>query len=224
LPNSWNPFKKDGDKKDDQSKSEVDELVEKLGASFEAKLSERLDPLQKGFTELKGEWDGIKAAANKTDDPPPADDTLTEEQKLKKNQDGLFALNVATNARLTESEVISEISANWAHLIPEIRTILAATPLQRKAQADYAVYCRNVKDMIVGQAAQKAGLRYDSKGSRFFLEDAAASSVNSESTFNDPELNWVNPKTGRVSTFSEQLGKLGIDPKEFAENQKKGYV
>jgi hypothetical protein len=224
LPNSWNPFKKDGEKKDDQSKSEVDELVEKLGASFEAKLSERLDPLQKGFTELKGEWDGIKAAATKNDDPPPADDTLTEEQKLKKNQDGLFALNVATNARLTESEVISEISANWAHLIPEIRTILAATPLQRKAQADYAVYCRNVKDMIVGQAAQKAGLRYDNKGGRFFLEDAAAKTGGADSPLSDPDLSWTDPNTGKTITGSETLARLGIKPEEFVENQKKGYV
>jgi hypothetical protein len=221
LPNSWNPFaKKDDEKKDDQSKSEVDLLVEKLGASFE----ERLKPLREGFETLKTEWDGIKAAATKEDPPPNNDADLTEEQKLKKNQDGLFALNVATNARLTESEVISEISANWAHLIPEIRTILAATPLQRKAQADYAIYCRNVKDMIVGQAAQKAGLRYDNKGGRFFLEDAAAKTGGADSPLSDPDLSWTDPNTGKTITGSETLARLGIKPEEFVENQKKGYV
>jgi hypothetical protein len=223
LSPTWNPFRKNDEheKKDDQSKSEVDELVEKLGASFE----ERIKPLQDGFTALKSEWDGIKAAATKADEPPPANDAeLTDEQRNKKAQDGLFALSVATNARLTESEVLSEISSNWAHLIPEIRTILAATPLPRKAQADYAVYCRNVKDMIVGQAAQKAGLRYDGKNSRFFLEDAAARTGGDASPLYDPDLNWTDPNTGKTITGSETLARLGIKPEEFVENQKKGYV
>jgi hypothetical protein len=222
----WNPFKKtdEPEKKDgEQSKSEVDQLVEKLGVSFE----ERLKPLREGFESLKTEWDGIKAAAAKEPEPNNnggGGDELTEEQKAAKDRTALLALTVQTNARITESEIISEISANWSHLIPEIRSYFQSTPIQRKAQADYAEFCRNIKDMVVGKAAQKAGLRFDGKNQRFFLEDASAKTGGAESPLNDPDLGWTDPNTGKSISASEQLAKLGIKPEEFVESQKRGIV
>jgi len=225
---TWSPFKKtEPEKTDDQTKSEVDQLVEKLGASFDAKLTERLDPLQKGFTELKGEWDGIKAAATEKPDPNNnggGGEELTDEQKAARDRKSLLILSVQTNARITEGEVLSEISANWAHLIPEIKSYFASTPVQRKAMADYAEFCRNIKDMVVGKAAQKAGLRFDGKNQRFFLEDASAKTGGAESPLNDPDLSWTDPNTGKSITASETLARLGIKPEEFVENQKKGLV
>jgi hypothetical protein len=222
---AWSPFKKKEEepapKDGEQTKSEVDQLVEKLGASFE----ERIKPLQEGFKTLKDEWDGIKAAAAKEPEPAPTNaDELTEEQKAAKDRTALLTLSVQTNARITESEIISEISGQWAHLIPEIRQYFNSTPIQRKAAADYAEFCRNIKDMVVGKAAQKAGLRFDGKNQRFFLEDANAKSSETNDSMNDPDLSWTDPKSGQTLTFSQQLGKLGIDPKEFAENQKRGIV
>jgi len=225
---TWSPFKKtEPEKTDDQTKSEVDQLVEKLGASFDAKLTERLDPLQKGFTELKGEWDGIKAAATEKPDPNNnggGGEELTDEQKAARDRKSLLILSVQTNARITEGEVLSEISANWAHLIPEIKGYFASTPVERKAMADYAEFCRNIKDMVVGKAAQKAGLRLDGKNQRFFLEDASAKTGGAESPLNDPDLSWTDPNTGKSITASETLARLGIKPEEFVENQKKGLV
>jgi len=229
----WSPFKKtEPEKTDDQTKSEVDQLVEKLGASFDAKLTERLDPLQKGFTELKGEWDGIKAAATEKPDTNnnggagggATDETLTDEQKAAKDRRALLILSVQTNARITESEIISEVSGQWAHLVPEMKEFFAHTPVERKAMPDYAVFCRNIKDMVVGKAAQKAGLRFDGKNQRFFLEDATAKTGGADSPLADPDLNWTDPNTGKTISASETLARLGIKPEEFVENQKKGLV
>jgi len=220
----WSPFKKTEDppkKEGEQEKSEVDLLVEKLGVSFD----ERMKPLKEGFEALKTEWDGIKAAAGKEPDPketPPEE--LTDEQKTARDRTTLLTLSVQTNARITEGEVLSEISANWAHLIPEIKGYFASTPVQRKAMADYAEFCRNIKDMVVGKAAQKAGLRFDGKNQRFFLEDASAKTGGAESPLNDPDLSWTDANTGKTITASETLARLGIKPEEFVENQKKGLV
>src|SRR6267142_4500689 len=171
---TWSPFKKKEDdppKGDDQSKAEMDELVTKLGASFD----ERIKPLKEGFEACKSEWDGIKAAATKEPDTKETPlEELTDEQKAARDRTALLTHSVQTNARITEGEVLSEISANWAHLIPEIKGYFANTPVQRKAMADYAEFCRNIKDMVVGKAAQKAGLRYDNKGSQYWLEDSSA--------------------------------------------------
>jgi len=223
----WSPFKKTEDppkKEGEQEKSEVDLLVEKLGVSFD----ERMKPLKEGFEALKSEWDGIKAAAGK--ETPPSNnggdgtEELTDEQKAARDRTALLTLSVQTNARITEGEVLSEISANWAHLIPEIKGYFASTPVQRKAMADYAEFCRNIKDMVVGKAAQKAGLRFDGKNQRFFLEDATAKTGGENSPLADPDLNWTDPNTGKTISASETLARLGIKPEEFVENQKKGLV
>jgi len=223
----WKPFQKtnEPEKKEggEQEKSEVDQLVEKLGVSFD----ERIKPLKEGFEALKSEWDGIKAAATEKPDPNSnggGGEELTDEQKAARDRTALLTLSVQTNARITEGEVLSEISANWAHLIPEIKGYFASTPVQRKAMADYAEFCRNIKDMVVGKAAQKAGLRFDGNNQRFFLEDASAKTGGAESPLANPDLSWTDPNSGKTITASETLARLGIKPEEFVENQKKGLV
>jgi len=57
---------------------------------------------------------------------------------------------------------------------PKSKATSPALRLSAKRWADYAEFCRNIKDMVVGKAAQKAGLRFDGKNQRFFLEDASA--------------------------------------------------
>jgi len=232
LPD-WNPFRKKDDpaeKKDEQTKSEVDQLVEKLGASFDAKLSERLDPLQKGFTELKTEWDGIKAAASEGDKGGSGGGTggggeeLTDEQKAARDRMALLTLSVQTNARITESEVLSTISQKWAKFIPDIKKYFAETPIARKSQADYAEYCNNIVKMVIGDAALKSGLGFNDKDKRFFLEDAASKTGGEGSILADPDLSWTDPNTGKTISASDTLARLGIKPEEFVENQKKGLV
>lgn len=216
----WN--KKPEDKKDDQSKSEADLLVERLGAT----IDERLKPLSEKV-ESVASWQARVEEQFKTETPPDANKNpdgteLTPEQKQANRESALLALTVQANARITESECIASIQSGWPQLVAEARATFAKTPWQRKAQADYAEYCNNVVDMLVGREAKKGGLRYDSKNSRFMIEDSAAKTGGENSPLNDPELTWVDEHSGKTLTASEQLAKLRIDPKEFADFMKRG--
>jgi hypothetical protein len=221
----------DGKTPEEQSKAEVDALVERLGAS----IDERLKPLREEITGLKTDWESIKAEAAKPPagdgQPKNADGTPrepTEEEKARNTSQATIALAVATNARLTEREVLDELPADWSHLTPDIRALFANTPIQRKAQPDYVDYCRNCADLVIAKAARKAGLRYDQGNKSFFLEDkSAVSTSGEESPLSDPALTWNQTKPdGGVKRWSpaEQLAALGIKPEEFAESIKKGVV
>jgi hypothetical protein len=214
---------------EEQSKAEMDALLER----FTAVVDERVKPLSDGLTALKSDWDGIKAEAGKT--PPPdnrpknADGTpreLTDEEKSRQRGDATVALAIATNARLTEREVLDALPADWQHLVPEIRAFFNDTPIQRKAQADYAEYCNNCADLVIAKAARKAGLRYNRESQSFFLEDKSTSSTQEDGVLSDPSLAWRQETANgtRVMSAAEQLRKLGIDPKEFEESVKKGVV
>jgi hypothetical protein len=222
---AW-PFKKPdeaagGEKKtDEQSKAEIDTLVERLGASFE----ERIKPISDGLTALKTEWDGIKAAATPTPNPNVNSDgsEVTEEQKNARRANATIAIAVNANARLTESEIVSEVAVKWGKFVPKIKEYFGNTPIERKAQPDYPDYCRNIVKMVIGDAALTSGLSYG-QDNKFFLEDATAR-VGEDSPLNDQSLTWTDPRSGKVLTAAQQLSKLGIDPKEFAESMKNGVV
>jgi hypothetical protein len=222
----WNPFTKTSDDtvdKKDQSKSEADELVERLGASME----ERLKPFRDEITSLKNDWESIKQAASKAEEPPPPDPaSLTPEQRHENERNALLALTVQAHARITEADCISNVASRWPNLIPQIKDAFAKTPVQRKAQTDYAEYCQNIVKMLVGDAAMKAGLNYDDKreGSKFFIEDGAGKGDGDESLLSDRSLTWQDPINGRVETPRDTLRKLGIKPEEFEEAMKKGAV
>jgi|SRR5882724_1641395 len=224
-------FKRGNDdaKNAEQSEAEMNALVERLGAS----IDERIKPLREGFEKLQSDWDGIKAEATRT---PAADTTprntdgtpreLTDEEKNRQRGDATVALAVATNARLTEREVLDALPADFDDLIPEIRAHFNNTPIQRKAQPDYAEYCNNCADLVIAKHARKAGLRSRDGGKTFFLEDKSTSTSREDGVLSDPSLSWRQETSSgtRVWTPEEQLRKLGIDPKEFSESVKKGVV
>ena len=216
---------------EEQSKAEMDALVDRLGASLEERIAK---PLGDRIDKLQSEWEAVKTEATKT---PPADTTprnadgtpreLTDEEKNRNASQATIALAVATNARLTESEVISQIAGSWPDQVAEIRSYFANTPIQRKAQPDYAEYCGNIVDMVIGKAAKKAGFRYDRDGKTFFLEDKSTSTT-PEGPLSDPGLAWqqrdANGNIKRTWSAADQLRALDIDPKQFEENMKKGVV
>lgn len=216
---------------DEQSEAQVNALVDRLGASLEERIAK---PLREDLNALKTEWETIKAEATKppeTDKRPKNADgsprELTQEEKNALGTQAAFAQSVLTNARLTEREVLDELPSDWAHLVPEIRTYFTSTPIDRKAQADYAEYCRNCADLVIAKHARKAGLRYDKDNKTFFLEDKSASGGDHEpGPLSDPSLSWRQETASgtRVWTPEEQLAKLGIDPKDFAESVRKGVV
>jgi hypothetical protein len=218
----------DGKSAEEQSKAEMDALVERFGAAVE----ERVKPLRETVERLQTDWESIKAEATKETPTGPmnADGTpreLTADEKNQNTQANIAALAVQTNARLTEREVIDEIAASWPDQVAEIRGHFANTELKRKALPDYPEYCRNIVDMVVGRAAKKSGLRYDGQAKTFFLEDKSSASTPPDSPLNDPSLVWNQVKSDgsiRRWTAEEQLHKLGINPEEFVKNVKEGVV
>jgi len=214
----------------EQSEAEMNALVERLGTSLEERIGK---PLRDDLTALKTEWETIKAEATRPPaptGPTNADGTpreLTDEEKNRQRGDATVALAVATNARLTEREVLDALPADFDDLIPEIRAHFNNTPIQRKAQPDYADYCRNCADVVIAKAARKAGLRSSDGGKTFFLEDKSTSTSREDGVLSDPALVWNQTKAdGSVKAWSpeEQLRKLDIDPAKFSESVKKGVV
>lgn len=217
---------------DDQSKAEMDALVERLGASFEEKIKEHVAPLNAAVTKLNTDWEAIKTEATREPEKTPtnADGTsreLTSEEKQRNAAQATLALAVQTNARLTEQEAIATIHPDWRHMLPRIREMFNGTTLDTKAKPDYAQYCQNVITLIIGAEAQKAGLRTTDQGKTFFLEDKSTTVTGEESPLSDSSLVWEQQKgDGSVKRWSaaEQLKKLGIEPKEFEESVKRGVV
>jgi hypothetical protein len=160
----------------EQSKAEADAFIAQLTTSFQAKLEETTKPLRDEIAALKS------AAAPKPPErteeerriPSVMDD---EETAFNARLGPLAAQTVMLNARLTETEVLNEISSQgWGHLIPAIREILnKQTPLQTKAGEGYRGYVENVAAMLIGKSARDKGLKFDGNKQTFFLEDASSS-------------------------------------------------
>jgi hypothetical protein len=213
---------------EDQSKAEMDTLVERFGAAVE----ERVKPLRETVEKLQTDWEGIKAEATKppaATGPTNADGTpreLTEEEKNRNATQASFAVAIQTNARLTESECIASIPAQWSHLIPKVKEWFAAVDFPAKAKPDYAAMCNNIVDILIAREVKTSGLRRDNNGT-FFLEDKSTSATREEGPLSDPELVWhQNKSDGSVKNWSvsDQLRALDIDPAKFSENVKKGVV
>lgn len=221
-------FNRNKDDKPDQSKEQMDALVEAFSAKLETKLEEKLSPLRTTVEGIKTEWDGIKAEANKppeVDHNKNADGTeLTDEQRRDRDSRTQFALIVATNARITEQNLISEVRAQWPHLVPRIQEILGSFTLAEKAQANYPIRCQNAVKLIVGEEAMKAGLKYDGTAKRFMIEDSTGGGeVDGDNSLS--EYDWTDPRNpNKHLTGVDQLIKLGLTRKDFEDMQKNGII
>lgn len=201
----------------DQSKSEADLLIEKLGLTIEAKLkplSDKVSAIDQWRTDLTTQAEK-KTPPEKKDGDPPKRVTLEEAsmspeaEQLWKEQNLLPGAIQTTqlNARLTERECLDSLGPEFDFLKPDIRKIFdEQTPIQRKAGTDYPAYCSNVVKMVIGDAALKAGLKADGKSRRFFLEDGSSKNDGKTEGFDASE--------------AETLRRLKIDPKEFADANK----
>jgi hypothetical protein len=228
---AW-PFNKKDDSQNtdnrDQSKAEIDSLVERLSASFSAQLEEKLTPIRTEVTGIKTKWENLEkvATAAADDGKNPDGSELTDDQKRQINERKLLGISIATNARITEMEILGEVSSQGlGEFLPRIREYFQNTTLERKGQADYATYCRNIVDMVLGAAARNGGLRFDGQNKRFFLEDAGGKNNDGQGfEFLAPDMSWTDPKTGKVLTGRQQLEKLGIKPEDFAKSVKDGMI
>jgi hypothetical protein len=217
--------KQDEKQNDGQSKSEADALVEKLGASIEEKFGKKFEAVDT----LLAKWNKMEqeAAESLNDEArrsaKAAEESLTPEEKLANENKKLFLLQVLTNARITEQECIDEVKGQWPGLVPRIREVLATIPMDDKAKGDYPQRCRNAVKLVVGDEAIKNGLRQDRNSGKFMIEDSVAKTGGEESPLNDSDLTWIDPRNPDrpPMTATQQLAKLKIDPKEFADWAKK---
>jgi hypothetical protein len=198
-----------------QSKKEADEFIAQLTTSFQSKLEENIKPLRDEITALKS------PAAPK----PP--ERTEEEQRIPSVHDDeetafnirlgpLAAQTVLLNARLTETEVLNEISSQgWGHIVPAIREVLAKqTPLQTKAGDGYRGYVENVAAMLIGKAARDKGLKFDGNKQTFFLEDASSSGNGGdrskqrqlEELANDGQIDILKKSNGSITEWARKMG------------------
>ena len=228
----WNPFKKDG-QPDEEAKKELDAFIDRIGTSFEAKLEDKLKPIREEVTAVKTKWEALEKAAGEGggggngggEGGGGGDQNFTDEQKRELKDRQLLALSIVTNARVTEGEILGEaVGQGLGEFVPKIKEYFQNTPVERKGQADYPTYCRNIVKMVVGTAAIDGGLRFDGQSKKFFLEDASGKGGDNQYDFLAGDLAWTDPRSGKTFSASEQLAKLGIKPEEFAESIKKGAV
>jgi hypothetical protein len=219
--------KKPAEGQGDQSKSEADALVERLGATLEEKFGKKFEAVDT----LLSKWNKMEEEANRslTEEQQRAarenEESLTPEQKLSNENKKLLALQILTNARITESECLDEVKTQWPHLVPRIKEILASIPFDDKAKADYPQRCRNAVKLVVGDEAIKSGLRYNKDNSKFMIEDGVERNEGDDSPLLTGDYDWQDPKNPKHTlTGMQQLQKLGIDPKKFEAFMQKNGV
>jgi len=215
----WNKKPAEGD--GTQTKSEADLLVEKLGPVIEAVVKPIRDQVETISTKWNAMEEEAKRGLNEEQQRTAreAEGNLTPEEKQALETKKAFVLNVLTNARVTEEDVIREVRDQWPSLVPRFREVINGIPFDEKSKPNYADRCRNAVTLVIGQEARKGGLKQDSNTGKFFLEDAAASTGGDDSPFSDPDLTWIDPRNPDRAPMSasEQLRKLRIDPKQFAD-------
>ena len=200
----------------EQSKVERDEFISSLRTSFE----ETLKPIREDIDALKTSSTRTVPPERKQDPPPDIPSVLDNEDAAFGARLGpIAAQTVMLNARMTETEVLSDISAKgWGHLVPQIREVLEKqTPLQTKAGQGYRGYVENVADMLIGKEAKAKGLKFDGNKQTFFLEDASGGNntpANSkmrqlEVEANDGKIDILHGRT--LAKWAQDMGIKDIE-------------
>jgi len=113
---AW-PF---GNKEGEEAKKELDAFIDRIGMSVEQKLEEKLKPMREEITSVKTKWEALEKAAenaegngsggNGGDDGRGGngEENLTEDQRRDLANRKMLALTIATNARITEGEIIGD--------------------------------------------------------------------------------------------------------------------
>jgi hypothetical protein len=231
----WNKKPPEGETEEQRKareEKEEQDFIAKIGLAVESKMK----PLSEKVTAWDDRWKKLEEAATagggdeggEGGGEGGGDAGLSEEEKREKARQlenkKLLAVTILTNARVTEKEVLDEVKDKFPQFLTKIKEYLANTSIERKGQADYAAYCRNIVSMVIGQAAMEGGLKYDESTKSFFLEDSSAGGGGEQHEFLAADMNWTDPHTGKTMSGREQLKRLGISPEEFAKSVKEGVV
>jgi hypothetical protein len=224
----WNKKTPEGETEEQIKQREEKEQNDFISALM-GKFEEKIKPLNDKVSAWDDRWKKLEdAAAGSVNDDSSNDANLSDDEKQRMNEEverrKLLAISIATNARITENEVLADVKEKFPELAEKVKEFLVNTPLERKGQQDYQQYCRNVVSMVVGQAAMTGGLQYNPATKQFFLENASAGSRGEQLEFLAPDMAWTDPSSGRTLTGRQQLEKLGIAPEDFAKSVKNGVV
>jgi hypothetical protein len=196
---------------DPNAKSDADQLIEKLTAAIDAKLS----PITTKVDSIEQRWAALEEAARKPkEETPPNPKAPTsvldnEDEAFAQRMGPLAYQNALLGARMTERDIIDEMKEQgWSSLVPDVRKLFDATSIQRKAQSDYPAYCRNCVTLAIGERARTNGFK--SNGETFYLENSATSGDQPGNRGLGKDLDWVDSK-GRNHTGDEVARKLGIE-------------
>lgn len=159
----------------------------------------------------------LQAIEDKQKTPEP----VREPSSLLDNPDGwanekigpVAVATVNANARITIGEIIGELrEQGYGDLVSKIKEQCDNAPINIKAGAEFAQYCRNVANMVIGEEARKGGLKR--KGSSFILEDAGGSNDPVVEAANEDDRNFLNysvtTSKGKKVTRRELLERTGV--------------
>jgi hypothetical protein len=204
-----------GEKKQDgaaktpeEIKAEQDAFVATLRTSFE----ETIKPLQEKVNSYEQRFSAIEEGVRKPATPREPTQTpsvLDDEDAAFTARVGPVALQTALlNARVTESEILSEVSAKgWGEFVPEIKSVLSKAPPQIKASDTYDQYVTNVVKMVVGAKAMEGGLKFSGDKKTFFIENGGGGTpVSTGMRQLEQEASDGRVDIGDPATFARKMG------------------
>lgn len=200
----------------------VTEALKPIAEKVEAQATE-VKTLATKFTALETEA-GKEAEAEAERRRLEAEGQLTPEQRADRDKQNLFAQTVLTNARITENECVAEFEKEFPKLVPEFRQMCANTDWKIKALPNYKQQCMSAIDALIGREARKGGLRYQKQTEKFVIEDGGSRNSGEGDALISGDYDWTDDRSGKTLTATQQLAKIGLTPKDFAEMQKMRLV
>jgi hypothetical protein len=213
---AWPFDKKEGETKTpEQSKEEAAAFISQLRTSFQ----EDLKPLQDKLSAQDQRFADIESKLTRPAPQPNPD--ANKLPTIWDDEDGSAAINarlgpvvvetVQLKARLVENDVIAELrEKGWSEYIPDIRKVLADTPITEKAKPTYENYVRGAVKMVIGDKAMSGGLRRDAQNNRFFIEDGSGAGEGA-STEEAQQLREESAgRYGTIENVDKWAQKMGI--------------
>jgi hypothetical protein len=213
---AWPFDKKEGETKTpEQSKEEAAAFISQLRTSFQ----EDLKPLQDKLTAQDQRFADIESKLTRPAPQPNPDGNKLP--TIWDDEDGSAAINarvmpilgetIQLKARMVENDVLNELrEKGWSEYLPDIRKVLADTPITEKAKPTYENYVRGAVKMVIGDKAMSGGLRRDAQNNRFFIEDGAGGGEGADAGVTQQLREESVGRYGTIENVDKWAQKMGI--------------
>jgi hypothetical protein len=199
----------------DPPKESQEDLIKRLFAENQTTFTQK-------FTEIEGKIESLKVKPpEKPADPAQPISVLDNEDAAFAQRIGPVAYqNYQMQARLTLMDIKEEYPREvWQRFQKEISEALGKETVMYQSNPQCV---RNVCDMIIGRAAKDNGFRYDSKGKKFFLEDASQvdaqgnPQAEAEREYLDFKVAFPPNRDGKQKVVSRKsfLEGMGVTPEQ----------